>query len=1269
MQAYKPIVVTLIGLMIICLSFSVSQAVGARQIENASDQYVPIGTGTSFSYNNIPFELDGFKLLYVKHTDDEFVPVETLDLSGYIANRIHIMEWAGWATNVPNGVLVGKINIFYKDGTSNGIDLIMGTNIAECAYDRPEQQCCLAHAKVPPAYSSWANFDSDYYYWAHNFYVSIDTKNKPLDHLELFLNPASYTGQPSCPDSCIQGTPSDWFGIGINAITLQVPPSYAISGKIFGDKIQGVVLTLGGESSAQTISDSNGDYSFNCLSNGDYIVTPSLEDTLTSITVGKITITADNIIPQEDCTFLPPEIRVIVDGADQTNINFTLSGANKWTASGNAVINSILHTSGDLSIDTSDHTVSGNCLLYAADIPVGSKTKTVNIYNGPFTFDAENASTSSININLLSSELNLAGLGVSIDKIILSDNAINIDGDLVWKLALTPGIKDKEALKLDFKELFINSSGIHLGGRITIKQDIELGIGKLPKEEAYLEYLPSEDRFGGGGVIELPGKWKIGVDLSLVSGKLDRVHASIGRDDYFKIPPPPETVIYLKQKLEGEVRKLSTPKPTIVLGKLEGECIYIDDECIPTSGFDAYILAPPVEILNHDYFFAYLTGGAYYDTTGELGIGGKVYVLRDDFELSTTKSIYNVTKGFYTTGELHFYRFQFKDNGQWYYVLLVNGQIKAGPGNFEGLFEGKMSVPDNIPVISTFFYPEHPYPEPIKIGTKAYIKNQTLACGVEYNIPYFNFKLKAVVKWDKDHGFRLGNYDEIQKIHFKARARYKPIDKIFTIVDGIKNVIVRFSWSTGTPAYVHLYDPTHKEIPQDNSESDKYLFGRNEDLKEICYALYEPIPGQWTFSLDDENIGDYSVEVLVPNSPPKIEFKSPVDPRENGSGTLTIQYNCTDTEDDVEVSLFWDEDATGFDGVPITTGLSKTNTSYVWDTSSMPTGTYYIYARADDGNNLPVYTYAPGSIRISNQYTVTAPSTITVTSSETSATLSWTASEGIIAYRVYWTDDLARVTYKNSLGIDNLNTYVIDNLSPGRFYRFAIAAIDKEYNESPPSDPIVMKTKLAKTNNPPLLVVPQEIMARVGREITGKLQASDVDGDEITYFVVSAPEGFVVDSAKGTYTWTPTEDNIGLNEITVKACDNNGAEDVRVFKIMVYSENQNSPPTIAMIPTAVITAGESYNMKIAAYDADGDDLSYILKAGPNGMIILDNNISWTTSKSDIGTHNVKVAVIDTANHETELAYQLTVLPTVFSVETNKNNHNKGGCFISAISRR
>jgi len=54
--------------------------------------------------------------------------------------------------------------------------------------------------------------------------------------------------------------------------------SYAIEGRLDGDVIEGVTITLSGPSVSETTTDENGFYSFEGLQEGTYTVTPSKED-------------------------------------------------------------------------------------------------------------------------------------------------------------------------------------------------------------------------------------------------------------------------------------------------------------------------------------------------------------------------------------------------------------------------------------------------------------------------------------------------------------------------------------------------------------------------------------------------------------------------------------------------------------------------------------------------------------------------------------------------------------------------------------------------------------------------------------------------------------------------------------------------------------------------------------------------------------------------------------------------------------------------------
>ena len=47
-----------------------------------------------------------------------------------------------------------------------------------------------------------------------------------------------------------------------------------------------------------------------------------------------------------------------------------------------------------------------------------------------------------------------------------------------------------------------------------------------------------------------------------------------------------------------------------------------------------------------------------------------------------------------------------------------------------------------------------------------------------------------------------------------------------------------------------------------------------------------------------------------------------------------------------------------------------------------------------------------------------------------------------------------------------------------------------------------------------------------------------------------------------------------------------------------------------------------------AVDADGDELTYTLVSGPDGMTLLGKTLSWAVTSEDIGEHPVSLKVED-----------------------------------------
>ncbi len=205
----------------------VSAVIGLTPLAAKASAYVPLGDWTDHVYRNVPFEIYGAVLDTWNTPDNPDLDPDTnlwawWDLSPCgTAKRLHIIQHCAWADNVPTGVTVGHITVFYEDDSTSTCDLVVGKNTAEWSYDKPDLQPCLQHHKVQPAYSSPVDDDKDGIpeYYGHLFYVSIKLDDKPLDSVELDLDVASYTN----PDWTYGCAPWDWFGISILAITVEYP--------------------------------------------------------------------------------------------------------------------------------------------------------------------------------------------------------------------------------------------------------------------------------------------------------------------------------------------------------------------------------------------------------------------------------------------------------------------------------------------------------------------------------------------------------------------------------------------------------------------------------------------------------------------------------------------------------------------------------------------------------------------------------------------------------------------------------------------------------------------------------------------------------------------------------------------------------------------------------------------------------------------------------------------------------------------------------------
>ena len=169
------------------------------------------------------------------------------------------------------------------------------------------------------------------------------------------------------------------------------------------------------------------------------------------------------------------------------------------------------------------------------------------------------------------------------------------------------------------------------------------------------------------------------------------------------------------------------------------------------------------------------------------------------------------------------------------------------------------------------------------------------------------------------------------------------------------------------------------------------------------------------------------------------------------------------------------------------------------------------------------------------------------------------------------------------------------------------------------------------------------------------IEATDGDGDGLTYSIISGPAGLEVDALTGLITWVPTDEQAGTHLVEAKVDDGHGGSTVQQWNITV--EPANYPPEFTSVPPTDAMVGQLYQYTPAATDPDGDALSFILVNAPEGMI-LDNTgaLYWTPALSQAGAHDIALEVSDGQDGQT--AQQFTIIVTAPVPEITFNVDSK-----------
>jgi hypothetical protein len=193
-------------------------------------------------------------------------------------------------------------------------------------------------------------------------------------------------------------------------------------------------------------------------------------------------------------------------------------------------------------------------------------------------------------------------------------------------------------------------------------------------------------------------------------------------------------------------------------------------------------------------------------------------------------------------------------------------------------------------------------------------------------------------------------------------------------------------------------------------------------------------------------------------------------------------------------------------------------------------------------------------------------------------------------------------------------------------------------------------------NLPPVLYPIDDASIPELVEYSFTAEASDPnEGQVLTFSLIDAPEGAVIDPATGVFTWTPTEEQgYGVYPFTVQVCDDQQPALCAIRLVTLTVLEDNLPPTLYPIDDATIPEMEAYSFTARASDADdpAQTLTFSLIGAPDGAAIdpVTGVFTWTPSEAQgPGSYPFTVRVCDDQEPPACASQEVTLTVT----ETNQ----------------
>jgi PKD repeat protein len=445
-----------------------------------------------------------------------------------------------------------------------------------------------------------------------------------------------------------------------------------------------------------------------------------------------------------------------------------------------------------------------------------------------------------------------------------------------------------------------------------------------------------------------------------------------------------------------------------------------------------------------------------------------------------------------------------------------------------------------------------------------------------------------------------------------------------------------------------LMDPISDQSVAENSQLSFTVTASDPDGDTVTYSAQSLPTGavftgqDFTWTPDYDQAGTYQVTFIASDGTLQDSLTANITVTDtNRAPVLTSITNKSVPEDSLLTftvnAADPDEDTVTYTAQGLPIGAAFTGQTFTWTPDYDQAGTYQV-------------TFIASDAALQDSLTVD----ITVTETNRAPVLTPIANilrpeDSLLTFNVDATDpDEDTVTY-TAQGLPTgaqftgqTFTWTPDHTQAGTYQVTFIASDGMD------QDSQTISVIITNTNRAPVLAPIANKFVAEASTLTFTVNATDPDGDTVTYSAQNLPGG--AQFTGKTFTWTPNYTQAGTYQVTLVASDA-ADQDSQTISIVVI--NTNRAPVMAPIANKSVPEGSLLTFNVNATDPDGDTVTYTAQNLPFGAQFTGQTFTWTPNLDQAGTHQVTFIASDgmdqnsrTANITVTGTNQAPVLATV-----------------------